>query len=205
MNHTHATLPAQIVRIRSALAPGWRFTRHLGEMIVAMLAGMLVLGIAIDVLGKPPGYEYPVVEYAYMGLAMSAPMVAWMRRMGHPWRDCWEMTASMVVPMYALVAPVGLGLAAMPAMVLMGWAHVAMVGGMVLLMLCRWDTYANGAHCHHTPGPAAGGGTDPVCGMAVDPAAARSTTYQDASTRPPSPGRSPTRPRCTACSTGSGT
>ena len=28
----------------------------------------------------------------------------------------------------------------------MGWAHVAMIGGMALLMVYRWDTYAGG-HC----------------------------------------------------------
>jgi hypothetical protein len=26
--------------------------------------------------------------------------------------------------------------------------HVAMIGGMVVLMVWRWDRYAGGAHCH---------------------------------------------------------
>jgi YHS domain-containing protein len=87
------------------------------------------------------------------------------------------MSAWMVVPMYALVVPVAVGAAAMEPMALMGWAHVAMIGGMALLMLYRWDTYAGG-HCH-APAAATGAAraTDPVCGMAVDPATARSAEH----------------------------
>jgi hypothetical protein len=125
-----------------------------------------------------------------MGLAMSAPMVAWMRRMGHPWADCWEMTASMVVPMFALVLPVALGLDGyMPGLTagsLMLLAHVAMIGGMALLMFYRWDRYAGSAHCHGAVAPTSSvtavspvpgdGGTslasDPACGMPVGQALA---------------------------------
>lgn len=186
MEHTHGAIAIPRRPARFGLAAVGRFARHLLEMIVAMLAGMLVLGVAIGLLGTPPGYEHLVVEYAYMALAMSVPMVAWMRRMGHPWSDGWEMVASMVVPMFALVVPTALGLVQWPAMALMGYAHLAMIGGMIALMLVRWDRYANGAHCH-TPaaqsdvhgGVAAGAVIDPVCGMAVDPAtAARSAEYQ---------------------------
>ena len=131
---------------------GWRFTRHYIQMVVAMFLGMAVMGGAIKLLGTPPRYDTTVGLYAYMGVAMAVPMVAWMRRMGHPWSDCWEMTGSMVVPMYALVLPVAAGVLPMSARALMMWSHVAMLGGMLLLMLYRWDTYANG-HCHagHTP------------------------------------------------------
>jgi YHS domain-containing protein len=164
---------------RGRLRAGLRFTRHYVEMVVAMFLGMAVMGGAIALLGRPPGYDTTLGLYAYMGLAMSAPMVAWMRRMGHPWSDCWEMTASMVAPMFALVVPFALGLLPMTAMGVMMWAHAAMLGGMLLLMLHRWDVYANGAHCHHghTPVTGAGLATDPVCGMAVDPATARSAAH----------------------------
>ena len=164
---------------RGRLAAGWRFTRHYVEMVVAMFLGMAVMGGAIALLGTPPGYDTTLGLYAYMGLAMSAPMVAWMRRMGHPWSDCWEMTASMVAPMYALVLPFALGLLPLSAMGLMMWAHVAMLGGMLALMLYRWDVYANGAHCHHGHAPAGGAhlATDPVCGMTVDPATAKSAEH----------------------------
>jgi hypothetical protein len=36
------------------LGAGLRFTRHLLEMVVAMIAGMAVLGVALGVLGEPP-------------------------------------------------------------------------------------------------------------------------------------------------------
>ena len=132
-------------RFRS-IARLWRFARHLGEMVLAMLVGMVALGGVLRLLGTLPGNDTLIGEYAWMGLAMSVPMVLWMRRMGHSWLDGLEMSAWMVVPMYALVVPVALGAVEMAPMTLMGWAHVAMIGGMALLMAYRWDTYAGG-HC----------------------------------------------------------
>lgn len=122
--------------------------RHLLEMVLAMMAGMAFLGAALAVLGEPPGYANLLVEYGLMGAFMAAPMVAWMRYRGHPWRDGGEMTAAMVVPMLALALPVELG-AAVPGLTegsLMELSHVAMIGGMVALMLYRFERYAHGAH-----------------------------------------------------------
>jgi hypothetical protein len=152
MDHAHP-LPKQSGRtFRSALATGWRFTRHLLEMLAAMFAGMIVLGLATSALGSPPGDDTLLGGYAYMGLAMTLPMVAWMRRMGHPWKDCWEMSAAMLGPMLAVVLPETispdrstLGLDSMSVMMV---AHGAMIGGMILLMLYRWDVYAHGKNCH---------------------------------------------------------
>src|SRR5262245_15746586 len=163
---THAAPAARTSR-RSPRA-WWRFVRHLGEMVVAMLVGMVALGGVLAVAGTLPGNDTLIGEYAWMGFAMSVPMVLWMRRMGHSWADGLEMSAWMVVPMYAIVLPVALGAVAMAPMTLMGWAHVAMIGGMALLMVYRWDTYAGG-RCHAPTaartGPARA--ADPVCGMAV--------------------------------------
>jgi hypothetical protein len=138
---------------RSRLRDGsawWRYARHLAEMVVAMVAGMIVLGLAVDALGTPPGYADLLVHSAWMGVAMSAPMLAWMRFKGHPWTDGAEMTAAMLVPMFALVLPVtmqmgipGLSVRSLPAL-----AHLAMIAGMAALMVYRWDRYAGGRHCH---------------------------------------------------------
>jgi YHS domain-containing protein len=180
---------------RSGRSAWWRYTRHLLEMLAAMFAGMILLGIGIAVLGSPPGSDTLLGEYGYMAVAMSLPMVVWMRRMGHPWWDCWEMTAWMVVPMFALVLPVALGLSAPGLTVhsLMLLSHVAMIGGMAALMLYRWDTYALGAHCH-SPASASSAatvtpsddhvtiGTDPVCGMPVDPVTAPHTAEYEGRT-----------------------
>ncbi len=140
------------VRRRLRLGAVWGFTRHLLEMVVAMVAGMAVLGVAVGVLGEPPGYANPFVEYGLMGIFMSAPMVAWMLYRGHTWADGLEMTAAMLVPMLALVLSVELGVAGyVPGLSegsLMLLSHVAMIAGMALLMVYRWDRYVHGSHGH---------------------------------------------------------
>src|SRR6476620_8015998 len=88
--------------LRRRLDAAWHFTRHLAGMVIAMLAGMGLLGAAIGALGEPPGYANPLVEYGLMGVAMAVPMVGWMRFQGHPWVDGLEMTAAMLLPMLAL-------------------------------------------------------------------------------------------------------
>jgi hypothetical protein len=98
-------------RTRGRLVAGWHFTRHLLEMVVAMVTGMAALGASLWALGEPPGYANLFVRYGLMGAFMSAPMVAWMRYRGHAWSDGGEMTAAIPFPMYALVIPVELGLA----------------------------------------------------------------------------------------------
>src|SRR4051794_28264641 len=166
MDHAHqhrarAQAPRAGRSTRDILAAAWRLTRHLLEMLAAMFVGMLLLGVAVRALGTPPGHDTLPGMYAYMAVAMAAPMVAWMRRRGHRWADCAEMTAAMVMPLFALVLPVALGWArsvpGLDADTLMPLAHGAMIGGMVILMACRRDRYAHGAHGHAAVAePAAG-------------------------------------------------
>ena len=136
--------------IRGRLASGWRFTRHLLEMVVAMMIGMGVFDLTIGVLGEPPGYANLLIRYGLMGVFMATPMVAWMRYRGHSWRDGGEMTAAMVVPMLAPVTLVelGVGVPGLSEGSLMVPSHVAMIGGMVALMLYRFDRYAHGTRGH---------------------------------------------------------
>jgi hypothetical protein len=138
-------------RVRGRLVSGWRFTRHLLEMVVAMMLGMGMFGLALAVVGEPPGYANLLVRYGVMGAFMAAPMVAWMRYRGHSWRNRGEMTAAMLVPMLIPVALVELGVA-VPGLSegsLMMLSHVAMIGGMVALMIYRFERYAHGSHDHH--------------------------------------------------------
>ena len=137
-------------RARRYLGAGWRFTRHLLEMVIAMFAGMGLLGLVLWVLGEPPGYSNLLVRYGLMGAFMAAPMVAWMRYRDHSWSDGVEMTAAMLVPMFTPVvlmesgvAVPGLSLASLPL-----FAHVGMIAGMVALMLIRFDRYAHGPYGH---------------------------------------------------------
>jgi hypothetical protein len=138
---------------RLRLGAGWRFARHLLEMVAAMMVGMAALGGALAVLGEPPGYANLLLRYGLMGASMSVPMVVWMRYRGHPWSDGGEMTAAMLAPMFALVIPVELGVAGyVPGLSedsLMMLSHVAMIAGMVVLMIYRRDRYALVAHGHH--------------------------------------------------------
>jgi hypothetical protein len=128
-----ASTPSETSRItRSRLVSGWHFTRHLLEMVLAMLAGMAVLSVALAALRESPGYANLFVEYGLMGASMAVPMVGWMRFRGHSWRDGGEMTAAMVVPMLAPVALVQLGVA------------VSGLSEGSLLMLYRFDRYTHG-------------------------------------------------------------
>jgi hypothetical protein len=151
-NDTKAT--ETVGRVRSRLVAAWSFTRHLLEMVVAMMAGMVVLGVVLEVLGEPPGYGNTLIEYGLMGASMSVPMVAWMRYRGHSWSDGGEMTAAMLAPMFALVFPVELDVAGYVPVLseqsLPLFSHVAMIGSMVALMLYRRDRYAHGSYGHRT-------------------------------------------------------
>jgi hypothetical protein len=135
-------------RLRGRLVAGWRFVRHLLEMVVTMMVGMAALGVVLAVLGEPPGYANLFVRYGLMGVFMAVPMVAWMRFRGHAWADGGEMTGAMLLPTFVLVAPVELGFS-VPGLSegsLMTLSHVAMIGGMVVLMVYRFDRYAHGSH-----------------------------------------------------------
>jgi hypothetical protein len=150
VEETGTVSPREAGQARLYLGAAWRFTRHLLEMVVAMMAGMAVLGVALWVLGEPPGYANLFVRYGLMGAFMAAPMVGWMRYRGHTWSDGLEMTVAMLAPIFALVVLVELGIARyVPGLSedsLMMLSHVAMIGGMVVLMIYRWDRYAHGAH-----------------------------------------------------------
>jgi hypothetical protein len=144
--------PRKAGQARRYLGTGLRFTLHLLEMVVAMMAGMAVLGVALAVLGEPPGYANPLVRYALMGAFMSAPVVAWMRYQGHSWSEGLEMTVAMLLPMLAPVLPVELGVVryvpGLSEQSLPIFSHVAMIAGMVVLMIYRWDRYTYGARGH---------------------------------------------------------
>jgi hypothetical protein len=92
------------------------FIRHYLEMIAAMIAGMVVLGIpaegALHLIGSStPQLQDDAPAIALLGMAtiMTTPMVALMRYRGHAWRPCWEMSASMFIPTFGVIAALGSG------------------------------------------------------------------------------------------------
>ena len=140
---TSTTIPAQPSRGRQTL----RFLRHFGEMILAMLLGMVVLDVVNGAILVPLGFTYlsqasEEVSTLAMVVAMTVPMVAWMRIRKHSWRLNAEMAASMIVPTVLLIAACSIGL--LPRTSLMIGAHVLMVPTMLGVMLYRWHDYT----CH---------------------------------------------------------
>jgi hypothetical protein len=148
-----STQPTQVER-RSTL----RFARHYLEMVIAMFAGMIVLGLPVEVLLRAVGTSAnaledsaPAAMMAEMAIIMTIPMIAWMRHHGHAWRPCNEMAASMVLPTIAAMVlmwtgAIGFG----TAMVL---EHAIMLPAMLAAMLLRFDEYACD-HRLHTHGHA---------------------------------------------------
>jgi flagellar biosynthetic protein FliP len=140
------------------------FIRHYLEMIAAMIAGMVVIGIpaeaALHLIGSSSAAlqdDAPAIALLGMATMMTIPMVALMRYRGHAWRPCWEMSASMFLPTFGVIAALATGISD-DFMGLMMIEHAAMLPAMLLAMLLRYDEYAGcGAHA---PLPAVAGGGD---------------------------------------------
>lgn len=132
------------------------FLRHYGEMVLAMVLGMVVLGVpsewALDALGSSMTElhdEAPAAALLWMAVIMTVPMVWWMRRRGHAWGPCAEMAASMFVPAFAMVGLLASGLVT-DFGALMVAEHVVMLPAMLLVMLLRREEYSCGHHHHAT-------------------------------------------------------
>jgi hypothetical protein len=120
------------------------FIRHYVEMVVAMFAGMFVLGgAAVLILGLDTTSLYdetPAIGLTGMALTMTIPMVAWMRHRGHGWPASWEMSAAMFVPTFLAIALLWAG-ALESGHTAMGIQHVIMFPAMLGVMFLRLDEY----------------------------------------------------------------
>ncbi len=132
-----------------------RFARHYLEMVIAMFAGMLVLGLpaagALKLVGSNLSEleeTAPAVYLLAMGVAMTVPMAAWMRYRGHGWRPTSEMAGAMMVPTIAVVVLLVAGITHFGAAMMI--EHVAMLPAMLAVMLARWDEFS-APHDHHEP------------------------------------------------------
>ncbi|SCF10845.1 hypothetical protein GA0070607_5628 [Micromonospora coriariae] len=132
---TPATVPAGGTR---------HLLRHLAEMALAMVAGMLLLGPLWDAAGVTLGLAGPLgrpeVAALVMATDMTIGMTVWMRYRAHRWLAVGEMAAAMYVPFLLLFAPMWAGLLDADAMLLGG--HLLMVPAMVLVAV---------RHRHETP------------------------------------------------------
>ena len=118
------------------------FIRHYVEMLIAMFAGMAVLGGGVAAAGVDVGP--PAVALLWMATTMSVPMVAWMRYRGHGWAPAWEMTASMFIPSFAAIGFMAWGIVDEHAA--MAIQHVGMFPAMLVAMLMRRDEYSGHHH-----------------------------------------------------------
>ncbi len=123
-----------------------KFARHLVEMVVAMVVGMVVLHpvwmFVLDALGAPGLMRNPYTGALIMATNMTVAMSAWMRFRGHRWRPIAEMGAAMYLPFLVLFVPLALGLINADAVMMGG--HLLMLPAMVAAMLLRPQEYA---HC----------------------------------------------------------
>ena len=128
------------------------FIRHYVEMVVAMFLGMAVLGMpALTALGAAGlgstelRNDAPALLLLGMGVAMTVPMVAWMRYRGHSRRASNEMAASMLIPTAAVIA---LLLLVDSIGTLLTIQHVVMMPSMLVAMLLRRQEYSLGGRHH---------------------------------------------------------
>lgn len=90
------------IRSSSRVHEGWMFTRHFLEMCVAMCVGGGILNGVIFAAGPAlMGYpdlreETPALALLVIALIYLAPMAAWMRFRGMPWRPILEMSGAVV-------------------------------------------------------------------------------------------------------------
>nr|WTA70722.1 hypothetical protein OHB51_16860 [Micromonospora sp. NBC_00855] len=123
-----------------------RLLWHLGEMAVAMVAGMLLLGplweLAGTALGIGDALARPEVAALVMATNMTVGMTVGMRYRAHHWDAVGEMAAAMYVPFLLLLVPFWAGLIDADALLLGG--HLLMIPAMVLVAL---------RHRHETSAP----------------------------------------------------
>jgi hypothetical protein len=131
------------------------FIRHYIEMVVAMFAGMAVLGLpagwALGAVGSSWSQltdSAPALMLLLMATTMTVPMVAWMRYRGHGRAASSEMAASMLIPTAGVIAL--LGLVDDVGMLLMV-EHVVMLPAMLVAMLLRRDEYLGGPRAQAVP------------------------------------------------------
>jgi len=124
--------------LRSRRSTAWHLVRHFLEMVVAMLIGMVVLGL-LQQLVWPSLNFYSAVGVLVMATDMAIGMGAWMRVRGHSWRGIAEMSASMYGPFIALLVPYRTG--AVSGAELMAWGHLLMFPAMALVMYLRPAEY----------------------------------------------------------------
>jgi hypothetical protein len=139
-----AAAPVNGITRSSGSASKRAFARHFGEMLVAMLLGMGVLGglaaLAFAAVGTSLSDQSGAVRVMLMGLTMTLPMVIWMNHRGHSARRSVEMAAAMLLPSLTAAALAAAG--ALETGAALGVQHGVMVPAMLGVMLWRYEQYS---------------------------------------------------------------
>jgi hypothetical protein len=121
---------------------GHGFLRHLLEMGLAMMAGMLVSAtiflIAVGMTAAEAMREHAVLFVVLQAVGMTVAMVAWMRHRRHSWRGSAEMATAMILPAVPLICLRLLDVISGP---ICGIYCLATIVAMVILMLYRRSDY----------------------------------------------------------------
>ena len=144
MNHDSATFSTNAgVPIGSGSKRA--FARHFGEMVLAMLLGMLVLGglaeLAFALAGGSLSDQPGGTQVMLMGFNMTVPMVLWMSHRGHTTARNVEMALSMIVPSAAAAVLAWAGVLGTGAA--LGIQHAVMIPAMLGVMLWRYQDYSH--------------------------------------------------------------
>lgn len=149
-----ASIQAHDHRIRNSASKVGRFILHLLEMLLAMMAGMVILYFLGDLI---PAYSSLYFAFRSgtnlyelaMVVFMIVPMVAWMIVRGHGWRHGAEMAFAMFAPVAVIIV-----LRQVRADAYLPWladiGHMASFFGMIIAMLYRRGHYTGKAgHAAH--------------------------------------------------------
>jgi uncharacterized membrane protein YhaH (DUF805 family) len=145
MNHVSATVS---IHAGASSGGGRRaFARHFGEMVLAMLLGMVLLGGLAELLfaafGSSLSDQSGGAQVMLMGLNMTVPMVIWMSYRGHAVARNAEMAMSMIVPSVAAAVLAWAGV--LESAAALGVQHAIMIPAMLAVMLWRYEEYS---HAH---------------------------------------------------------
>ena len=132
------------------------FARHYAVMVLVMFLGMAVLALpaewalgTVDSSWSELKTDSPALMLLLMAFTMSAPMSAWMYRMGRGWQPNVEMALSMIIPTLGVIGLHAAGLVQdVGALLLI--EHVAMLAGMFGVMVARPEEHS-GHHRHNHP------------------------------------------------------
>jgi hypothetical protein len=120
-----------------------RFVRHYLEIVVATVAGMVVLGPAESMLLNAIGWAELLARFETYALVMATNMTvaaaAWMRFRRHGWAAIAEMAVAMYAPFMVLFPPLWLGVLSATGLMVLG--HVLMLFAIAAVMLRRRDEY----------------------------------------------------------------